>query len=131
MEKFLTSSDAPGDPENFLKYLQEKKVEYLVFVANRISTPVKLFPNGEDGESIGAFEPVMNSHTEFMYTNIWLYRVRTVSEADRKGGLRRPRCFPELQNGKGNECFSRSCMRMQDSCEWKFGYTELAFAEMH
>jgi len=81
MEKFLTSSDAPGDPENFLKYLQEKKVEYLVFVANRISTPVKLFPNGEDGESIGAFEPVMNSHTEFMYTNIWLYRVRTVSEA--------------------------------------------------
>jgi len=81
INRFLTSSDAPNDPENFLKYLQEKKVEFVVFVANQVSTPVKLFPNSEYGDPIGPFEPVMNSHTEFMYTNIWLYRVRSVSEA--------------------------------------------------
>ena len=81
MDKFLTSSDAPKDSENFLNYLQEKKVEFVVFVANQVSTPVKLFPHGEYGDSIGPFEPVMNSHTEFMYTNIWLYQARPVSEA--------------------------------------------------
>jgi hypothetical protein len=79
MEKFLTSSDAPKDPENFHKYLQEMNVEYLVFVANQISTPVRLFPNGEYGDPIGPFEPVMNGHSEFIYTNIWLYH--SVSEA--------------------------------------------------
>jgi hypothetical protein len=89
MERFLTSPDAPKDPENFLKYLDEKKVEFVVFVANQDSTPVKVFPNGEYGDPIGSFEPVMNSHSEFMYANIWLYRVRDASEARPcEGGLR-------------------------------------------
>lgn len=79
-EKFLTSSDAPKDREAFLAFLKERNVGYLVFVANQISTPVKLFPDGEYGQRIDSFDPVMNSHTEFVYTNIWLYR-RKVSEA--------------------------------------------------
>jgi len=81
IDKFLTSPDAPKDPENFLKYLQAHDVEFVVLVANQLSTPVRLFPDFEYGEPIGPFEPVMNSHTEFMYTNIWLYRIRKVSEA--------------------------------------------------
>ena len=45
-EKFLTSFDAPRDREAFLNYLKEKNVEYLVFVSNQDSTPVRLFPLG-------------------------------------------------------------------------------------
>jgi hypothetical protein len=72
-EKFLTSFDAPRDREGFLNYQKEKNAEYLVFVSNQDSTPVRLFPDFEYGERIGPFEPVMNSRTEFLRTNIWLY----------------------------------------------------------
>ncbi|HVS80442.1 MAG TPA: phospholipid carrier-dependent glycosyltransferase [Pyrinomonadaceae bacterium] len=75
-ETFLTSFDAPRDREGFLNYLKERNVEYLVFVSNQDSTPVRLFPDLEYGDNVGPFEPVMNSHTEFLYTSIWLYRVR-------------------------------------------------------
>ncbi len=75
-DKFLTSFDAPRDRQAFLAFLNEKKVEYLVFVSNQDSTSVRLFPWGEYGDRIGPFEPVMNSHTEFLRTNIWLYRPR-------------------------------------------------------
>lgn len=80
IDRFLTSPDAPKDPESFLKYLQANNVEFVVVVANQVSTPVRLFPNFESGQAIGPFEPVMNSHTEFMRTRIWLYRVRKVSD---------------------------------------------------
>ncbi len=76
-EKFLTSFDAPRDRVGFLNYLKEKNVEYLVFVSNQDSTPVRLFPELEYGDYNQSFEPVMNSHTEFLYTSIWLYRVHT------------------------------------------------------
>jgi Gpi18-like mannosyltransferase len=72
-EKFLTSFDAPRDVEGFLAYLKEKNVEYLVFVSNQDSTPKRLFPDLAYG--VRPFEPVMNSHTEFLYTSLWLYRV--------------------------------------------------------
>jgi hypothetical protein len=75
-EKFLTSFDAPRDREGFLAFLRERNVEYLVFVSNQASTPVRLFPDGEYGDPFGSFEPVINSHTEFLRTSIWLYRVR-------------------------------------------------------
>lgn len=75
-EKFLTSFDAPRDREGFLAYLKEKNVEYLVFVVNQDSTPVRLFPDGEYGDRIDSFEPVMNSHTEFLRTSIWVYRAQ-------------------------------------------------------
>ena len=63
-EKFLTSFDAPRDREGFLNYLKEKKVEYLVFVVNQDSTPVRLFPGLESGDYNQSVEPLMNSHTE-------------------------------------------------------------------
>ena len=75
-EKFLTSSDAPKDRESFLAFLKEKNVEYLVFIKKDDSTPAKLFPDLEHGDGIGIFVPVINSHSEFMRANIWLYRMR-------------------------------------------------------
>jgi hypothetical protein len=74
-ERFLTSFDAPRDREGFLNYLREKNVEYLVFADNQDSTPNKLFPDLEYGEDYGSFEPVINSRTPFLPTNIWLYSV--------------------------------------------------------
>jgi hypothetical protein len=73
LEKFLTSFDAPRDREGFLAFLKEKNVGYLVFVVNQDSTPARLFPWGEYGDRIDSFEPVMNSHTEFLRTNIRVY----------------------------------------------------------
>ncbi|PYS81161.1 MAG: hypothetical protein DMF70_09715, partial [Acidobacteria bacterium] len=55
-------------------YLKEKSVEYLVFVSKQDSTPVRLFPELGYGDRIEPFEPVMNSHTKFLRTNIRLYR---------------------------------------------------------
>jgi len=81
IDRFLTSSDAPKDPENFLAFLKEKNVEYLVFIKRIDSTPARLFPELEHGNGIATFEPVINSHSRFMRVNIWLYRVRTVSAA--------------------------------------------------
>jgi hypothetical protein len=75
-EKFVTSSDAPKDREAFFAFLKEKNVEYMVVVTSSLSTPSRLFPSSEYGERIGSFEPVMNSHSEFISTNIWLYHVR-------------------------------------------------------
>lgn len=74
-EKFVTSSEAPKDREGFLAFLKERNVEYMVVVTSSLSTPSRLFPGAEYGEPIGPFESVMNSHSEFMNTNIWVYRV--------------------------------------------------------
>jgi hypothetical protein len=83
-EKFLTSFDAPRDREAFLNFLNEKNVEYLVFVRNQDSTPARLFTDLGYGDYNLSFEPVMNSHTEFLRTSIWLYRAHTstICESD-------------------------------------------------
>ena len=75
-QKFLTSSDTPRDREAFLRFLKEKKVEYLVFVNKGDSTPAKLFPELSDGHQFEPFEPVMHSNSQFLRMDIWLYRVR-------------------------------------------------------
>jgi len=75
-EKFLTSSDAPRDRADFLAFLKEKHVEYLVFVSKVDSTPAKLFPELKAGTTAETFEPVMHSRSRFLRMDIWLYRVR-------------------------------------------------------
>ena len=74
-EKFLTSSDAPKDRATFIAFLNEKHVEYLVFVNKGDSTPAKLFPELKDGHQIEPFEPVLHSNSRFLRMDIWLYRV--------------------------------------------------------
>src|SRR5205807_5578815 len=73
-DKFLSSADAPRDRADFLAFLNEKNVEYLVIVKKEDSIPSKLFPWPEYGERIGTFESVMHGYSEFLPTNIWLYR---------------------------------------------------------
>ena len=73
---FLTSADAPRDREEFLKFLREKNVEYLVFVEKEDSTPSKLFPELGNGNGNDLFQPVMHAGARFLPTNVWLYRVR-------------------------------------------------------
>jgi hypothetical protein len=74
-QKFLTSSDAPQDRENFLNYLKEKNVAYLVFVNKGDSTPAKLFPELQDGAGNDLFQPVLHAHARFLRMEIWLYRL--------------------------------------------------------
>ena len=73
-EKFLSSADAPRDRADFLAFLNEKNVEYLVIVKKEDSIPSKLFPWSEYGERVGTFESVMHGYSEFLPTNIQLYR---------------------------------------------------------
>jgi len=73
-EKFLTSSDAPKNREAFLSFLDEKRVDYLITIQREDSLPAKLFPWSVYGERIDNYESVMERHTEFLLTNIHLYR---------------------------------------------------------
>jgi hypothetical protein len=76
-ERFVSSADAPKHLEGFLAYLKEKNVEYLVFVSNQDSTPVRLFPELKNGEGNEIFLSLMHSRTRFLRTDIWVYRVHT------------------------------------------------------
>lgn len=72
---FLTSSDVPRDRANFLTFLKDKKVSYLVFVNKGDSTPANLFPELRSGQRFGVFDPVLHSSSRFLRMDIWLYRV--------------------------------------------------------
>ena len=72
-EQFLSSADAPRDRADFLAFLNEKNVAYLVVVKKEDSIPSKLFPK-ECGERIGPFESVMHAVSAFLPTNICLYQ---------------------------------------------------------
>jgi hypothetical protein len=74
LERFVSSADAPKDREGFLSFLHDKNVEYLITVQREDSLPAKLFPWSEYGEHIGDYESVMEAHTEFLPTNIHVYR---------------------------------------------------------
>jgi hypothetical protein len=75
-ETFLSSADAPNDAEDFLRFLKEKNVKYLVFVHKEASIPARWFPDLAYGEQTQEFDPVMHSSALFLHTNIWVYRVR-------------------------------------------------------
>jgi hypothetical protein len=74
--RFLTSSDAPRDRADFLAFLKEKNVEYLVFVSKEDSTPAKLFPELKNESANEAFELVMDSRSSFLWMEIRLYRIQ-------------------------------------------------------
>lgn len=72
-EKFLSSADAPRDRAEFLVFLNEKNVQYLVIVKKEDSIPSNLFPK-ECGELIGTFESVMHAQSAFLPISICLYQ---------------------------------------------------------
>ena len=73
-ERFIASRDAPADRESFQKVMRDKNVEYLVFARQPGSVTAKIFPDAESQKPEG-FDLVMHSHTDFLPTNIWLFRV--------------------------------------------------------
>lgn len=73
-ERFVTSANAPKDRETFLGFLSQNNVEYLTVVETERSTPFELFPSSEYNEPIGEFQSIMHAHTEFIRTNIHVYR---------------------------------------------------------
>jgi len=75
-DRFLTSADAPRDRDAFVEYLHQNRVEHLVAIQNETSRPEQLFPNSEYGEPIADYEFISEAHTEFMLTNIHVYRRR-------------------------------------------------------
>jgi len=75
-ETFLTSADAPKDREAFRQYLSDNRVEYLIAIENETSLPEQLFPDSEYGHPIRNYELVTAQHTEFILTNIHVYRRR-------------------------------------------------------
>ena len=83
-ERFVTSANAPKEREAFLNFLNQNNVEYLIVVETERSTPFELFPWSEYNEPIGDFQSIMQAHTEFIRTNIHVYR------AWRSGVVARP-----------------------------------------
>lgn len=88
-DKFVSSAEAPKDREAFLDFLNQRNVEYLVFIKKGDSTPARLFPDAESGEP-NPFELVMHSYTDFLPMDIWLFRIR--------GAVVRPLGRASLQN---------------------------------
>jgi hypothetical protein len=77
MGRFVTSSDAPADVAHFVEYLNYKNVEFVVFADQPGSTLGRLFPELQNGAQSELLQPLMNSRSSFLPTNIWLYGVRT------------------------------------------------------
>jgi len=74
-ESFATSATAPKDREPFLNFLDQNNVEYLVLIKRGGSPPSRLFPDAESSEP-DSLDLMMHSYTDFLPTDIWLYRVK-------------------------------------------------------
>ena len=72
-EMFLTSADGPKEQERFVKFLNDRNVEYLIIIEAERSRPFELFPQSEYDEPVGDYDSVMHARAEFILTNIHLY----------------------------------------------------------
>ena len=82
LARFVTSSDTPPDAAHFIEYLNNKNVEFVVFADQPGSILSRLFPELQNGAQSESLQPLMNSRSSFLPTNIWLYRVRHRKAAD-------------------------------------------------
>jgi hypothetical protein len=74
-DRFLTSSDAPNERDEFLAFLEHQKVDWLVVVIKDDSLPRRLFPDASQyGDPIGHYEVVADSYSQFLRIRIWIYR---------------------------------------------------------
>jgi hypothetical protein len=73
-DRFLSTADAPRSPDGFLRFLTDKHTEYLIVIEGERSTPFQLFPWAESNERIGDYESAMHAHSEFIRTDIHVYR---------------------------------------------------------
>ena len=82
-ERFVTSANAPKDRQLFLNFLDQNNVEYLVLIKRGGSPPSRMFSDAEPSEP-ESLDLIMQSYTDFLPTDIWLYRVK------RSGAVARP-----------------------------------------
>jgi len=76
-DRFLTSADARRNPEAFMNYLSENKVDYLIIglqTDDAVSAKRPRWP--EYDKPVGPCELVLERHSEFLPTNIRVYRRR-------------------------------------------------------
>jgi hypothetical protein len=73
-ERFVSSSDAPRGREQFLNYLRDQNVDYVVFIDKVDSTPAKVFPELKNGTGNELIRPVLHARARFLRTDIWVYR---------------------------------------------------------
>lgn len=74
-DRFVSSADAPRERDAFLKYLNDGQVQYLIVVETQRSRPFELYSSvAEYNEPIGDYESVMHAHSEFLRTDIHVYR---------------------------------------------------------
>ena len=74
-ERFLSSADAPIDRESFMKFLTERNAEYLIVAETDRSKPFELYRQAaEHSEPIGNYQSIVHAHSEFLRTDIHVYR---------------------------------------------------------
>ena len=75
-DRFITSADSPRDREAFLEYLHQNRVDFLIVIHNVTSKPERLFPDAEYRAPIANYEFLTEAHTEFLFSDIKVYRRR-------------------------------------------------------
>jgi hypothetical protein len=73
-DRFVASADGPKDSVEFLAFLEQQNVEWLVISARPGSTPTNLFPPPESAACIESFEFVTEARSQFLPINVYLYR---------------------------------------------------------
>lgn len=78
-DKFLSSTGTPSDRESLVKFLNDRHIEYVIVSEADRSKPFELSRlAAEYNEPIGNCESIMHAHSEFLKTDIHVYR-RTTS----------------------------------------------------
>jgi hypothetical protein len=86
-ERFSSSASAPSDRESFVKFLNDRSVEYLIIAEADRSRPFELYRLAAGyNASIGNYQFIMHAHSEFLRTDIHVYR-RAQSAAERRQSL--------------------------------------------
>lgn len=86
-EKFLSSADAPNDRESFAKFLNTRNAEFLVVAEADRSKPFESYRlAAELNEPLGNYQSIMHAHSDFLRTDIHIYR-RAQSAAMRRQSL--------------------------------------------
>ena len=74
-ERFLSSAGTPNGRESFVKFLNDRSAEYLIVTEADRSKPFELYRlAAEHNEPIGKYQYIMHTHSEFLRTDIHVYR---------------------------------------------------------
>src|ERR1041385_6757580 len=74
-ERFLSSGDFPEQAEAFATLPKQARVEYVVYVKRQGSITMKALPDAES-QAPNGYVVVIHSYTDFLLTDIWVFRER-------------------------------------------------------